>query len=385
VLRLATAVAAVFPAVASAAIPLADDFESGALLLSDGGQWSWFNDDNPALNTVAASDAGAHRGNFGLRVSDGDGAAGDHAVISVVASFPGTSNDLYARAWVRLITSNGLGDCYFMSLGSSSSSYAVLQILDGGVALTGFDGNGHGSAPLPPLAWSPGEWHLVELGTKGMGTDAGTRTAWVDGVQAGQTRGIDWSGATVVDFSPAVGWEDNGSFTGTFDLDDVRLSESPPASRLSLDAGAAPLSEGGCRALTVSLLDVTGAPAPAPYDVHIGLAATGVPGELFADTACATAGGTFELATGSSELTASFRPAGTGAGTLSATHPDFLSDAVPVVVGGGADGGPEEPFTWYLGCGCSSDPVALGVAVLLFLARRHRVRKDAAACPVSKH
>jgi hypothetical protein len=346
----ACAVALLCVGSAAAAQALSDDLESGTLLTTDMPPGHWTQKTvTSAGSSVAVDTAARHRGNEGLRVVDNDADAGVGQQDNVLATVAGGSQDLYLRFWMRLTSSNQLGSFYLGGIGATLPTSGTLissvsHVFGTGSQLSGFDRSGNWTGvAFTNVDW--GQWHLVDLSARGIGTGAGARTVWVDGVQVGQQAGQDWSADQAVSVSVGELWSDDGRFMGTIDFDDIRLGPTPNASVLDIDAGSGDAPVGACLPAIVSLKDSNLALAPAPYDVPVLLDVPGaVPVNYFANPACQSSISLVILDAGTSQATVFFATVSPGMGMVEASYVDFISgfallSAVGAPDAGQSDGG----------------------------------------------
>ncbi len=379
----------------------ADDLELGGIELFDDPPGRWSEDSTDTGNGLAVDPEAAHRGALGLRFVDTSAASGSvglgaHATRFLARMLPNT----YARAWVRVASTNAQGTFVFLNLhGAGPISSPLLDLhLDppATVRLSGFGLVG-GS---PQYANSPntadltvGQWHLIEVALVGAGTASAERKLWVDG-QHVATRTVNWTGVQPNKLSVGAPWYDDRTFMGSLHFDDVRVSAAPPASRITLPH-APSLVSGVCAPIAFGLAhSEPEGPAPAPYDVSLSLAVDGG-AELYADPACTTPTPTVTIPAEATQGTAYVHAAQAGVATVTATHPDFLDAPEPGTLvfsppppDGGDDGGvtgtpgpgPEGPgappqLVAYAAteatCGMAYDsaepgPVALGAGPLVF-------------------
>lgn len=373
----------------AAAQEFQDDVESGTLLASDPqpGAWQWDSVDRPGVS-ITASMAAAHRGRFGISQVDANQGSGSGVSNDLSVGFAASTAPLYARLWLRMAAMNTPGFVMAWQLHGNSTVGTVTEFTiydDLSIEARAWDKTSSLVSTAGPPVLEIGRWHLVEVETLGVGTAAGALRIFVDGSPYAMVTGVDWSGIYVTHMNLGEPWA-SLAWTGELQFDDVRLSTTRPAERIRVSTDASiPLEVGGCLPVEVSLADVEGAPAPAPYEVVPALEAA-PPGSFHADAACTQEPGALTIARGASSTVVYFRPAQEGATLIRASHPDFLSaaelalDVQPAV-------SPPLPLTSVLkvGCGCESAQASasqgvLGWAVfeLLRRSRRGGLRKGAA-------
>ncbi|MFP2911724.1 hypothetical protein ACLESD_43205 [Pyxidicoccus sp. 3LFB2] len=350
---------------------LADDFETGTLVSEDLPPGRWDQAVATSPNTVVNGAQGAHRGRRGLTVTDSSSAQGP--VVSLVQDADTLTSEVHARTWLRLRAVSAYGR---IILAQAMPALVELRLVeqDAGAVWELAARNGpHPSPTYVSRRGSPVEperWYLVEFSARGLGTASGEARLWVDGVeQVAPLSGRDWSHPEYEFDTFILGepWTDTGTFRGSIDYDDVRVSAAPHASRLELRPPVeAPSS---CLAVDVSLRSTAAqAPAPAPYDTDVALAVTAGEGGFHADAQCDSPVTGTRLPVGTTERRVYFRPTGgEGVATLAASHPDFLSATVTVEGLVASDDDEEEdddgagPWT----AGCTSAPGALVALPLL--------------------
>ncbi|MFP2933465.1 hypothetical protein ACLESO_51625 [Pyxidicoccus sp. 3LG] len=364
---------------------LADDFETGTLRSSEAPPGRWDHATVISPNRLASGAVGAHRGRYGLTVTDSTSEEG--AVVSVVQDQDPLTSELHVRTWLRLRAVSTYGGLVLMQALPASVELRLLEH-EGGLIweLAGRDGPG----PNPTYVSRRGSrveterWYLVELSARGLGTPAGEARLWVDGVeQVAPLSGRDWNHPEYeVDvFIVGEPWSDTGTFQGSIDFDDVRVSATPQASRLELRRPVEASS--GCIAVDVSLRgSASNAPAPAPYDTDVALHVREGEGTFHADGDCRSPVTGALLPAGVSERQVYFRPGGPGGvATLEASHPDFLSARLGVESDGGPESDPDEEEAgspWTADLGCASAPGALVTLPFLLVPwlRRRRERRS---------
>jgi len=370
---------ALWAAVANAqALPFGDDFESGTL-----SGWSAL-DVVPGV-TFAADPAAAHRGAYGARLVDSDADAG---AATTQGQLSQTLNPLtgavYARFWMRLSSSNDQGSFIKVSQLQGTASLSTLTELAVNypgteLSFDSFDFSSNvETSQHTGRRLDAGEWHLFEFDIEGMGTADGGSRLWLDGDPMGQYAGVNWTGATISQFTLGECWGDP-AWAGTLDFDDPRLSATPLASTLVLTPATLNPRVNDCVPVGVGLKDsVAGANAAVPYGFGATLTADG--GGLFASSTCATPVTTAALAPGQ-QSQVFFQPHRAGTVWIGVSAIDFLPASATLVVGPFADGGPASdggatatPSIFAVSCGgAPASDCGLGVvwgAALALVLRR---------------
>ncbi|MBK7860970.1 MAG: hypothetical protein IPJ65_20670 [Archangiaceae bacterium] len=361
---------------------LSDDFESGTLLRSETppGKWPGLTNPDPALESLAASAAAAHRGQRGLEVVDGRSMVtgpGVEARLDLTGS--ASSGALHVRFWHRVVVADPSRGVMLFRAGTGASEALSFYVYRGSSAGTlggtdALDAYTRDTAPLADL----GGWHLYEVSLVGLDTANGARRLWVDGQRAAERPGIDYRGFSIGSVSLGAAWETAREFTGTLHFDDFRIGASPHASRLVwvLPTGS---PTGCCAAVTLELAASEGTSSvTAPYDVEADLSASGADSALFSDSDCTEPLDTAVIAQGESSTRLYLRAMTAGEATLTATHLDFLtgSAATAVTQCEPADGGCGAVRALAAGCGCHAAAGPTGVLLLALLARRRRRRSS---------
>jgi hypothetical protein len=321
---------------------LADDFESGMLL----SPMTWGSQGNTPtaplpLELLATA---AHRGDGGLsftQVPDGGtvGTAGSWLNYDFTPLLDGGM--LSTRLWVRERQSNGAAALIFEQL------YADTVTGTGIVLETGFnhtDGTWHvqgydvSMAPQSVVLgtrYTYPDWHLVELELTGIGTPAGSRTLFVDGVQSAQANGLDLSTALLHSYRIGADYL-YLQLGATVDIDDVRLDTATQADQLVVGTQVVP-AVGQCAPAVVEMLDVHGTLARSPYAMTVDL--SGTQGASFYAAMDCSGGPVAHLAfpAGAQNVSFGVRFAGPGLHRVQARNVDFLSppSRVPVTFDAG--------------------------------------------------
>lgn len=353
------------------------DFES-PLVIGGSPALSIDDDYSDAGLVIGIDPAAAHRGDGGLRVTSTQphpptGLCGQ-ASIGWTFDTPASSAAYYVRFWVRMQAATPPADLTLTEVlfppNIGTLSYQPMAGINTGACGLVLGGDDVGcSSNYCSVAMDGGldpGWHLLEMGVTGVGAPNGTRVAWVDGQLSGLDRGVDWTGAQEAVVNVGDTWSCDGAFIGTLDVDDLRSSFSPPASTLA--ASVAPCG-GLCAALTVTMLDSSGVPAAAPYDVQVVVKMpAGV--ATFADPECSTPSAVVVSSGAPSAVVWLGAPAPI-AGTLAIGHIDFIgASSVPFEL-------TPRPPEANLGCGCDggASPEGWGAAVALAACALRRRRK----------
>ncbi len=287
-------------------------------------------------SSIMASASAAHRGNFGLRLIDGESSMGNAADTALFDDAAPVFGDFFARTWVRLVASNGAGSPIIAQLtNGTGQSPALIDIKvrsNLNLAMGGFGADGGYSEVGADAGLQLGSWQLLELSITGAGTSDGGRSLWLDGQLLLEQRSVDFSGTRLSVSRLAVGepYADDRRWLGTLDFDDVRSAGVPLASRLEVQ-GPPGGFVGECLALEVQQragigggLAVTGEPVPVTVDAGGATA-------LFVDSSCTVPGAQVVLIPGASVVMLSFR-ASQQSFSVVATTPDLLSAAHTVTV-----------------------------------------------------
>lgn len=236
------------------------------------------------------------------------------------------------------------------------------------------------------MALAPGDWHLLELEVANVGTSAGRRRLWIDGLLRADRANVDWSGVELNQLTLGEPWG-TFSFQGDLGFDDVRALAQPPASHLGLAPGSNPVPVGECVPVTLALADsVDGAPSPAPYEVLAALSAPAEAGQFFSDDGCSNEVTSATLPAGSSTQVLYFRPAREGVWTLGVSHPDFLTGTTSLVATSAVSGSPSlpsspslSPLALQVGCAGAGGGFSWGVTWPTSTCLRGDIRRGLAA------
>ena len=351
------------------------DFESG-VVTKPAGPFDIVDVTDPA-NTFAAEPAAAHRGQFGARLVESGQPAG--VAWAAAAKLSGVTylGRVHARLWVRLNASVPASSTFLMLSCGGLSIYGGNSFSASGADAVGFSGVTSLQSFATGLAAG---WHLVEAEVVGMGSTSGYRRLWLDGELQGQSGTVDLSNQSCSRVSLGLPHSDSRSYRGSVDFDDVRVGPTLQAQRFSLSLGEDGTAAGGCMTGQVLLVDADGAPAPAPYEVDVGVTAIQGDGELSSGASCSEPSTSLRMAAGASSVAFSFRPATDGPLELAAAHPDFLPDEEATVIRPAAQPQPlpgDDPAVLpagssllRVGCACDGGAgVSLGLPLGLLLLR----------------
>lgn len=371
--------------VARAQAYVTEDAEGGSFLKTDVPSGQWSSVEQPGTSTVGFSTAAPHRGQRMLEVTDvtsQPGAGNGPALYATLSGAP--TGSYFLRTWLRVASTNHQGSIVVTQVVGNVANNAFCDLLlsfPGAVlSAQGVNAGNTWSIDATNASLGVGSWHLLECGLSGVGTAAGARTVWLDGVQVAQRTGIDWAGTFLTEVAAGIPWSDVRTFTGTVQLDDLRTSATPPASRVVVSSAAGDLRVGDCHPLQASLQSSSGGTASAPYDLPVdltwSLAGTGTPtGQLFADAACTVPTSTVTVPAGSSEVSFGISSGTPEAGSLTAQQVDLLSGAALALsfsdtgapgasragsggagagAGSGTGGALADELLFSVGCGCRS-------------------------------
>ena len=287
-------------------------------------------------SSITASVSAAHRGSVGLRLVDGESSMGGAADTALFDDVAPMSGDFFARTWVRVAASNGVGSpiiAQFSNATGLSPSIIDIKVRSNlNLAIGGFGADAGYSEIGADAGLKLGVWQLLELSITGSGTSDGGRSLWLDGQPLLEQRSVDFSGTRLSVARLAVGepYADDRRWLGTIDFDDVRSAGVPLASRLEVQGPPGGFT-GECLALEVQQrasfgggLAVTGEPLFVTVDA-------GGTTRLFVDSSCAVPGAQVVLIPGASVVALSFR-ASQPSFSVVATTPDLLSAARTVTV-----------------------------------------------------
>jgi hypothetical protein len=264
---------------------------------------------------------------------------------------------------------------------------------------------------------SLGDWHLLECGALGIGSDAGQQISWFDGVELYRRTGANWTNYAVSEIIVGEPWSNDGLFVGLIDFDDVRTDVVPQAAWLVLDSGVGPFVAETCIPVSVGFRASDGTQAIAPYDMTVDISASDA--STYVDPSCLTPGTTVVIDGGTVGTSFGLLVTTQTVASASASFIDFVSGppvllnvvAVGLDAGdagshdagapdagardggvqdagsqerGAADGGAgdagsiAEMREYAVGCGCAGSPLStLGAMLLTFFglvrSRRERV------------
>lgn len=231
-----------------------DGFETGTLRWSDvpSGEWESMTVSEPGNAIFLALEDAAHRGRFGARMIDDGGSATWSTTLTVTGRTYASAT--WARFWVRLRDPIPQSAIWLLANLGPLSVYVGSDSL----AVAGGDSDGMFRSGASDAGLVVGRWHLMETSIEGLGTDAGRRSLWVDGVPFASTQNNDLRLDTVDQFKLGMPHAQNRLFWGAVDFDDVRVDVAPLAERLHVVLPSAGLV-GECLPGSVSMRDVTGA------------------------------------------------------------------------------------------------------------------------------
>jgi hypothetical protein len=323
---LAATVAALSSSVAQAVTPIDEPFNGSA-----GAGWG----SSTASGTLTYPSTSAHRGTGGLQAYENTNAPNlGQAFHSLNQA---SSSSFYARFWARRSfsgdsqTNHGAGvyvaEVNSGSLGLANNFATLAYMMNIATGRWTFSGRGGGSEVV--LADANG-WGLLEIVITGIGTENGSRTAYLNGVKRAEALGLNYSGTALTAFDIGITGNTGSIYLG-IDVDDVRIAAQPLASKLSV---VGPPVGIGCFAITVGLIDsVAGQLQPAPYAVVANLAQSGVTGSFYFSSSCN--GGAITsttLASGATSNTVYLRATTAGTASITASHVDFISGSSSVTV-----------------------------------------------------
>jgi hypothetical protein len=278
-----------------------------------------------SLNAVASA---AHRGSFGLRLIDAESSVGGAADTALYDDGAPVFGDFHARAWVRVVVSNGVGAAIIAQLtNAQAQSPSLLDVklqANLNLSIAGFGADAGYAEFTGDAGFKLARWQLLEFSVTGAGTADGGLWLWLDGTPLLSQNGVDFSGTRLSIGRLAIGepYAADRLWQGTLDFDDVRSAGVPLASRLELRTPASGFV-GECLPLGVELRATFGGGfVPAGEAVPVTLDAGGDV-EFFMDNSCVVASDQGTLPPDASVLQVSFRAAQPTA-VLGALTPDFL-------------------------------------------------------------
>lgn len=239
-----------------AAPPASDEsFEQGL------GSWNPFGVD--AMHALTRSSAAAHRGSFGLRFVDGVVNEGRYGpVVSWPVPTALASGPLYLRVWGRFsgVANQSVGvqfaNAHRLQPGAAVMALSYLasppRISNEGNGLD--DAGTVANSGFGPELADDGGWHLYEYRTSGVGAQGLEYATARDGVVLVDAPAPLSSRGVFEYLEVGFVFSYGDRFAGTLDVDDLRTSGAPLASRLRLE-GKSAASEGECVAVRVSLVD----------------------------------------------------------------------------------------------------------------------------------
>jgi hypothetical protein len=361
------ALAVPWPAAASSLF--ADDFEGGTLLKTDtpAGQWDVLVAP-VAVNSLTPSPLAAHRGRLGLRQIDADGQTGVGNENHLQADLATPSPSVYLRFWSRSTHYDAgeyfLGAMVMVPVPVPFSGTGQAETFQLDPVLDRFASGGFSADASYNFGYTDAgdvtRWRLFEGAMLGLGTDAGTRVLWLDGVEVIRLSGIDWSGERFggLNFGEYYG---DLQYRGTLDFDDVRIDTAPPATRFEVTASD--LTVGRCTPIGVALRHASGATASAPYPLSADLLVSGAAAQLFSDVSCSQPLSAAAFAAGQTDAPVYVRATAAGQLSITASMIDLLSGTTTVAATGSFD-----PIELHLGCGCGQPSEAsLGWSLALWL------------------
>lgn len=306
------------------------DFETGSLLTSDTPPGPFNDEWLPApLNTLGAIKNAAHRGAYGMRLTDQEQPTEESGQNNV--SWRGAPlSRAFLRFWFRIARSNDTGFVVvaeFVTPNSRGMNAILLQYPGPKLVQHGADATGKFVDDETDVSLELGRWYLLELGVEGAGTRNGRRVVFVDGRPVARREGLDFSSDVIDRFNIGQPWSD-GVFTGELDFDDVRSATEPMVSRFDI-APLAGTVAGRCTALEVRLVDASGQPRPSPYSFAAHLEVSGVQTPVYGDASCEvplTEG--IPLAAQAASAAVFLRPQAAGSGMLKLSYPDFVAASV---------------------------------------------------------
>src|SRR5579871_1203607 len=183
-------------AVAAALPSFVDDGETGTMMTTEvpAGPWNAASFPVPTVSMGPVSVA-AHRGRYGIRLTDNDGSSGSGTEGAVEFLSSPATGDYFARAWVRLTASNRVGmftASQFLRPTAGAPTLVEVQ-LGAAVVLAGTDDRGATQTDTASGSLDDGAWHLVEWAVTGLGTAGAARSLWLDGVLGAQRTGLPLS------------------------------------------------------------------------------------------------------------------------------------------------------------------------------------------------
>ncbi len=211
---------------AAQTVTFSDGFESGTLLGSEvpPGQWT-SKVVQTTQNSLDASTLAARSGAYGLRFVDGRSTGGQGDENHLSRTLDPSTGDFEFRLWMRVASSNDAGEIVAAMIhGPGGVNRSLLEIVvawpGAQLQLQGYDRFGANGSQKLDASWPVG-WHEVALVVRNVGTTAGVREIWLDGVRLVQQTGIDWVGKQVDEVLLGEPWADR-VWLGELHFDDVR-------------------------------------------------------------------------------------------------------------------------------------------------------------------
>ncbi len=374
------------------------DFE-GPLLKTDmpAGVWDALNvwpGSVQSLTPLAAT-----RGLNGLRIDDQSNAPGPGDSTAVYALLSGPAmTQAQLRLRFRPTSSSQEGSVVIaqaLSAAANRRSLCDLSLVFPEALLTlGGDSRSGSFTTTDSGVRLDGGSVLLECLLRGLGTDAGERSLYVDGERV-VLEPVDFSGLALNEVAIGEPYSEDRRFVGHLDFDDVRLADRMQASRLTLDAGRTALDEGACAAVQLAVTDSEGALAGLPYAAVLSSTVAGA--ALYGDSACSVALANVSLTLEQTTEVVFLRAGSAAQLTFSVSFPDLVGITLVLPIrldGGSTDAGTTDAGSpdggsrggalgsdFKVGCGCDSGSGApllwLGCAALAFLARRSVRRRSA--------
>lgn len=397
-------VALLWAGVASAGEVLIDDFEATNRLTSDAPPGPWATLDSYPNVSLTRSTAAARRGNAGLRLDDQASMMGAGDMTALYSPPLSLSQTASLRFWVRLTSTNARGG---VTLGQLLSDLpdgrpfcdVGLELTTGQLQLNGADSAGAYVLTPSTVSFDAGSVMLVECAVRGMGSLAGERLLYANGVRVAEQRNLDLRDAGVQTAAIGQPYSADRRFVGVIDFDEVRVADRLQASRIWVDAGVNAFVRGECTPVDVGFIDSEGAPQPMPSDVL--LSSTILQAQPFSDAACTMSSGGLVVPAGQTSVRFFVRAGINSPVTLDFSFSDLIgADFVRPIVAAGVDAGAPDagsvdagapdagagPVSWedagvpappqalQVGCGCTAVPPfwLLGALALLLRATRRR-------------
>lgn len=281
---------ALMPGLAEAQLSFSDGFETGTLLATDSPPGEWTTQTVEPGFTVVADSAAWRTGSFGLQVVDtatggGSGIGGD-----VRYTFSPYSGDLHYRFAVRFGAGGTTGYVTIAVVHGLGGVTSLVDIHVGFPAIevrsNGSSAGGAGLFQATGISLTVGQWHVIELIIRGVGTANGEREVWVDGQLGASMTGIEWTGLQMTRLLLGEVYGTR-SWVGTLSFDDVAASSmtlppvtdggmNPPDAGTLMTDGGVMGSDGGVMNPDGGVQPIGIGQTPAHFDVGCGCG--GVPG-----------------------------------------------------------------------------------------------------------